>query len=256
MSCPFPGMDPYLEGSMSLHAQLVAEIARQLSPQLLPKYVAHTTERFVADGCDDVAISASIYPDVSVAPILPGDKAPATVSCSSAPLQAATVMPAAVPHTSVEIRDTRNRQLVTAIEVLSPSNKRGAGRIEYLEKRNRILLSSAHLLEIDLVSQGERVPMQEPLPAARYFVILSRANRRPIVDVWPIRLEDELPTVPIPLMGEDPDARLDLGAAFAAIYDLLGYRYQADYTQPPPAPLDEQEAAWVQERLSATGWSE
>jgi hypothetical protein len=31
MPSPFPGMDPYLEGSMNFHHQFSAEIARQLS---------------------------------------------------------------------------------------------------------------------------------------------------------------------------------------------------------------------------------
>ena len=49
MPSPFPGMDPYLEGSMNFHHQFSAEIARQLSPKLLPKYVAVMAERFVLD---------------------------------------------------------------------------------------------------------------------------------------------------------------------------------------------------------------
>jgi hypothetical protein len=55
MPSPFPGMDPYLEGSrwLGVHSQLCAEIARQLSPRLRPKYVALTNERFVLDTPDD-----------------------------------------------------------------------------------------------------------------------------------------------------------------------------------------------------------
>jgi hypothetical protein len=51
MPSPFPGMDPYLEGSlwMSVLAQLTAEIARQLSPRLRPRYVALTRERTVPE---------------------------------------------------------------------------------------------------------------------------------------------------------------------------------------------------------------
>jgi Protein of unknown function (DUF4058) len=49
MPSPFPGMDPYLEGSfwMSVHTPLAVEIARQLSRRLSPCYVALTTRRFV-----------------------------------------------------------------------------------------------------------------------------------------------------------------------------------------------------------------
>ena len=96
-----------------------------------------------------------------------------------APLELATIIPSPIPHVTVEIRDTANRQLVTAIEVLSPINKRGDGRAEYLAKRRRILLSTAHLLEIDLLRQGQRVPMQQPLPRSPYFIFLSRGEKEP-----------------------------------------------------------------------------
>ena len=76
-----------------------------------------------------------------------------------------TIMAESVPQLTVEIRNTENRQLVTAIEVLSPWNKRGDGYKEYLSKRRRLLHSTAHLMEIDLLREGERVPMRQPLPA-------------------------------------------------------------------------------------------
>jgi len=78
----------------------------------------------------------------------------------AAPLKLATAMPELVPQVSVEIRDTANLQLVTAIEVLLPANKRGEVRQEYLPKRGRLLQSSAHLLQIDLLRDGSRVPMR------------------------------------------------------------------------------------------------
>src|SRR5438132_9033972 len=69
MPSPFPGLDPYLEGSrwLGVHSQLCAEIARQLAPRLRPKYVALTNERFVLDTPDDVGIAPrSVYPDTGV----------------------------------------------------------------------------------------------------------------------------------------------------------------------------------------------
>jgi hypothetical protein len=213
MPSPFPGMDPYLEGSswMNIHAQLSAEIARQLAPKLRPRYLALITERFVRE------------------------------------------TPEAVPHLSVEIRDRANRQLVTAIEVLSPMNKRGEGRDEYLTKRRHSLLSTAHLLEIDLLREGQRIPMLKPLPPAPCFVFLSRAESRPITEVWPIPPDAPLPVVPIPLLPGDPDVPLDLQLALTTLYDLLGYDLAVDYTRPPEVPLRPEAAAWVEARLRAAG---
>lgn len=119
-----------------------------------------------------------------------------------------------MPHFTVEIRDRANRQLVTAIEVLSPTNKRSEGYAEYLAKRRRLMVSSVHLLEIDLLRLGQRVPMRQPLPSAPYFVFLSRAPDRPIIEVWPVSLAEPLPVVPVPLLPGDADVPLDLQQAF------------------------------------------
>ena len=247
---PFPGMDPYLERSLrtTFLFALGAEIVRQLAPRLRPRYLVLPVERFLIDTTDDIAITTSIYPDVGVAKGARESPAAYGASTLTGPLHLATVIPEAVPHMSIEIRDTAGRQLVTAIEILSPTNNRSEGRIECLSKRRRILISTAHLLEIDLLRQGQRVPMQQPLPPADYFVFLSRAGDRPMIDVWPVALTQPLPTIPIPLLPNDPDMLLDLQQAFAAVYNLLGYDLAIDYTRSPDVPL-EGEAALVAERL-------
>ena len=51
------------------------------------------------------------------------------------------------------------------------------GRDEHLAKRRRILLGTAHLLEIDLLRNGSRVPLGGRLPPLPDFVFLSRADR-------------------------------------------------------------------------------
>src|SRR5258708_1463446 len=101
MPSPFPGMDPYLEGSLwtTVHAELAVEMARQLAPRLRPHYLALPQKRFVL---------ANVEPDDGVG----------------------VSMPEPIPQFSVEIRDTEQRRLVTDIEVLSPTNK-GSGREEY-----------------------------------------------------------------------------------------------------------------------------
>ncbi len=254
MPSPFPGMDPYLEGSLwtTIHSQFSAEIARQLAPKLRPRYLALTTERFVFSMPECVAVAtSSIYPNVGVSETDFAMSGGSQAAVATAPLRLATAMPEAVPHLTVEIRDTANRQLVTAIEVLSPTNKRGDGRDEYLNKRRRLLLSSAHLIEIDLLREGQRVPMRDPLPAAPYFVFVSRAEERPIIDIWPITLHQSLPIVPVPLLPGDADVPLDLQRALTNVYDLLGYDLAVDYSRAPEVPLGARDAAWAEERLKA-----
>lgn len=141
--------------------------------------------------------------------------------------------------------------MVAVIEILSPINKRGEGRQEYLTKRRRILLSSAHLLEIDLLREGERLSMQQPLPPVPYFVFLSRTERRPLTEIWPIHLDESLPIVAVPLLPGDADVPLDLQEAFTASYDLIGYALVVDYQQPPVIPLPAVYSAWARERIAA-----
>lgn len=254
MPSPFPGMDPYLEGDLwtTVHAQLSVEIARQLVPKLRPRYLALTNERFVPDVPEGIAITThSTYPDVGVVETGLAASRGGETGASSPPLRLATLMPDSVPHINVEIRDRANRQLVTAIEVLSPTNKRGDGRVEYLAKRQDLLLSDAHLIEIDLLRQGHRVPMQQMLPSVSYFVFVGRSENRPITEVWPITLHDPLPSIPVPLLQGDADVILDLQLAFTNVYDLGGYDLAVDYTQPPDVALPPDLGKWADERLRA-----
>ena len=51
MLSPFPGMAPYLEGSLwtALNHSLATEIVHQLAPKLRPCYEALPVKRFVMD---------------------------------------------------------------------------------------------------------------------------------------------------------------------------------------------------------------
>lgn len=256
MPSPFPGMDPYLEGASwgDVHTQLSAEIARQLTPRLRPRYLARTTRRFVMEIQSGVAVTlAGVYPDVGVLRERVSPAYGASAQTKTRPLRMATVLPEPVPLITVEIRDVAERRLVTAIEVLSPTNKRGEGRQEYLGKRQRLLLSDVHLIEIDLLRAGERLPMRSPLPSVPYFVFLSRAGQRPFTDVWPISLDEPLPTIPVPLLPGDADVELDLQSAFTSVYDALGYDLEIDYARPPEVPLEPEWAPAADAILVAAG---
>jgi hypothetical protein len=80
--------------------------------------------------------------------------------------------------------------------------------------------------------------------------MLSRAQRRPSVQVWPIQLNARLPVIPAPLLEPDPDAPLDLGAAVRTVYDRGAYGAEIDYRQPVPPPgLPPDAEAWVNDLL-------
>lgn len=152
----------------------------------------------------------------------------------------------------LEIRDRARNDVVTVIEVLSPSNKAvGPNREQYLAKVHRVLASSTSLVEIDLLRAGPRMPWQR-IPICDYCLIVSRPENRigddPRADCWPLRLRDPLPVITVPLRPGDREPTLDLQAMLHRIYDAAGYQlfiYDAD----PDPPLPEADAAWAEQVL-------
>lgn len=262
MPSPFPGMDPYLEGEMwqEFHERLANQISAQLIPLLKPKYVAFLAKRYVRNRPSPTimsieAVTRPLYPDAPI--VHPGGglalaPPPAQMSGAAAimqPFEVVSPVDEETPVLGLEIRDTANRRLVTAIDILSPVNKLGEGAREYHERRLELLKTPTHLLKLDLIRRGHRIAVEGRLPPAPYYIYLSRFQRRPITEVWPVQLHERLPLVPVALLPPDPDVILDLQAAVDACFELVGYEHLLDYTQPPPPPLSPDEAAWVQARL-------
>lgn len=254
MPNPFPGMDPYLEGPLwpTVHNNLVEEIARQLAPKLRPKYLALTSERVVVSLPDELELGQRQIriPDVGIF-YKSGSAGTALGTELSAPLVLEALVPEEIRQTFVEIRDVADRKLVTCIEVLSLTNKRGDGLSEFKQKRQEILAGPTHYLEIDLLRTGERFPVASVLPFLPYFVFLSRAGRRPRIEVWPIAFEQPLPTIAVPLLKSDGDISLDLQLAMQSIYELFGYDQAVDHSQPPMVPLSAEQQAWADRLLQA-----
>jgi hypothetical protein len=163
------------------------------------------------------------------------------------------LVPEPIEQTFVEIRDTLNRQLVTAIEVLSMTNKRGDGLVEYQRKRREMLAGPAHFIEIDLLRAGQRFPVEGTLPSAPYFVFLSRQNRRPRAELWPIALECALPTVIVPLLPGDDDVELDLQVVLTTVYHAYRYGQPEEHQGDTLPPLSPEQMVWVEEKLRAAG---
>ncbi|HEV8061435.1 MAG TPA: DUF4058 family protein, partial [Gemmataceae bacterium] len=255
MASPFPGMDPYLEGARwpGFHHELATEIRRQLTPLLLPRYYADTSTYFLVDTGEEVEIAQNIYPDVGVLEKTDRQHSKSPLAIAEAPVQLRLVLPHRRPHSQIEIRDLQKNRLVTAIEFLSPTNKRAPGRKQYLRKRLRILQSRAHLIELDLLRRGRRLPWSGNPPPASYYVYLSRAEKRPEIGIWPLALPDRLPVIPVPLLNDDPAVPLDLQQAVNAVYDSCRYDLLLNYGDGPDVPFASTEMAWVDQMLREKG---
>ena len=151
-------MDPYLESPEffhDLHILLIAQLTELLNAGLPEGFSARMEER-VYVGSDD-----PYDPDVAVVRFSTAPNLPTFVGIARA-LPSPTA-PRRIPLARREERLQHllittargRRQVVTAIEVLSPINKRGAGRDQYLEKQSQFLQSEVHLIEIDLLRRGK-----------------------------------------------------------------------------------------------------
>lgn len=230
-------MDPYIEAQAwrDFHAEMITGIRAALTPLLTPKYAARIEERIYID--EEVAAPQTRYPDIAIETAQPdAPHAGVGVAAAIQPALLSVPMTAEYRERFLEIRLLPNRQLVTVIELLSPTNKRAnsVGRRAYLRKRRQVLNARVNLVEIDLVLQGERMPTNEPLPEGDYFALVARGQQLPIVEVYAWKLGQPLPTIPIPLLPDDPDAPLDLQAVYESVYQRARYDVQLDFSQPLP----------------------
>lgn len=257
MPSPFPGMDPYLESPEffhDVHILLIAQLTEILNTHLPEGFSARMEER-VYVGSDE-----PYDPDVAVLRLGSAPNIP-TASGSLAVAIRPTALPRRIPLSiweerlqHIEIVTARGRRrVVTAIEVLSPVNKRGKGRDQYLEKQRALLQSPVHLIEIDLLRGGQHsVAVDATLLREEtdwdYLVCLHRAGTN-MVECWDIRLPEALPEIPIPLTSDQPDLTVDLQAAFDALYDKGPFRREIDYTTSPTPRLKSATASWADQLL-------
>ncbi len=257
MTSPFPGMDPYLESQThwsGFHHLLADEIMAQLNAILSDKYYA---ELEIKTSLEEVGISRThlIYPDVAVLEVEPSETAP---SKSGGTVLPAPVQRVALPEThrrlrTIQVYLTDDKTLVTTLEILSPANKFGQGRLQYRQKRERILHSHVHLVELDFLRAGQRPGWEviDPPLETDYVCLVNRADDSParLSEIWPIALNEPLPMLPIPLLIPDPDIILNLGEVMPQIYRRAAYARRIDYSQPvPPPKLRPEIAAWLRQR--------
>lgn len=266
MPSPFPGMDPYLETPSvfpDFHDGFIFCLREAIQPGLPEPYYAalgrrawvEVSERFVG-------------PDVNV--IAPQSQRRSSRSdfsaIESATLDVTRPVVVTVPHdeqseSTIEIYIGRgsDRRLVTAIELLSPINKRFGekGRDLYLRKQAELLDSQSHLVEIDLLRGGTHttaVPedrLRQNVPSFAYHVCSHHFDHFEDFLIYPIQLANPLPTISIPLLPGDGEVPVSLQQVFGRTYAAGPYHREIDYSEVVPLPkLTTEQMQWVNERVA------
>jgi hypothetical protein len=262
MPSPFPGMDPYLETPEifpDFHDSVITYLREALQANLPAPYFAALGRRVWIE-----VSRRSVDPDVQIQRARVGVQLPrSAVAGSSAIATQPIARPLMVkvehdefrePFVEIYTRTDEGKRLVTSIEVLSLSNETPGeqGRELYVRKQKEILASKAHLVEIDLLRAGEHVSAV-PLEAAiavcgafDYHVSVHRFDDQETFFVYPIRLEEHLPPVAIPLLPSDAPITLDLQAVFDRCYDAGPYSREVRYGEDRIIPaLDPDQATWL-----------
>lgn len=269
MPSPFPGMDPYLENPdewPGFHNSFATHLYEALNRDLPSGYYAQIDRRTEV-GLTGGEITRTIRPDVSVrdTPAAGGKAVVLSDSRTISPSVRIVLDAEPAELAFVEIRDARaSHEVITLIELLSPSNKRsGRDRRRFLRKRAEALRSRTSLVEIDLLRTGRRVwrtrsggaDLRTLDPQPDYIVTISRAWEREApfrLEVFPAFLREALPVISVPLRHGESETPLDLQRCFTDTYDAGPYRRGAvDYTKPPVPPLPEEHRDWAAERIAA-----
>ncbi len=260
MKSPFPGMDPYIEGCCwgDFHSVFIQCWREAVADQLPDGFDAEITE-YVSVVTPEER-SRRISPDVLVIQTNESDASRASAGSARAEGGVAVLEPVEVAleylerlrWPFIEIKRLADEKVIAVLELLSPSNKSGEDRIEYLRKRESIFRSDAHLVELDLLLGGKRLPMHEDLPPGDFYAVVSRSDRRPICDVYAWALPRELPVVPVPLIEPHADLRINLSSVFGVAFERGRYHRRLKYKSPPSALVRPEIADWVR-KVAAVG---
>ncbi|MDB5312442.1 MAG: hypothetical protein JWO38_6644 [Gemmataceae bacterium] len=261
MPSPFPGMDPWLERPMTfpaLHNNLITYLQAALKVLLPRGYVATGANRVWIDP------QARREPDVGVfgPPDPPGGVAAATLTGAGLLAVAADPVSDPVEEPYLEIVSGEDDRLVTAIEVVSLSNKKtgDTGRTSYQQKQGEYRASGVNLVEIDLLRGGAHataVPegrLRAAAGAFDYHVCITAVEVPRQFLVAPVRLADRLPTIPVPLDPGVQPVMLDLQTVFDRCYDEGPFADLARYDRRrPDPPLTPDQQVWAEGILRAKG---
>jgi hypothetical protein len=241
-------MNPYLEQSRiwrDFHTRVLVHFAAALTQRLAGRYFVELEESLYIDPTSD---EPRLFAVADTAVAEDEDRADDQGGVATALVVApVTVKVPGITKKKVRrllVRDSNSQEVITVIELLSPSNKAaGADRNKYLEKRGEVLTSRTNFIELDLLRGGTRLPING-LPECDYYALVSRWRERPNMGLWPVKLREPLPTIPIPLRWGEAEPLIELKPVLDQTYDGAGYARRI-YRTPPEPPLSPADAEWA-----------
>jgi len=254
MPSPFPGIDPYIQLPAfwpDFHSTFINYWREAIADALPDNYEAGIGERVYLIEHEPDACKLT-FPDVAITDV--DRDSPRMDVTGVATLEQVTIPLTILDgprETYIEIIHRPDRSLVTALELLSPANKNQPGRTEYLAKRNAKLYQNVHLVELDILRGGQRLPLTKALPHGDAYYFLSREEQRPDCQVYSWMLARELPVLPVPLRAPDADVLIDLATVYNTAYDRGRFQKRIDYRGAPPTQLTADEIVWAQAVLGA-----
>src|SRR6266498_5350153 len=243
MGSPFPGVDPFLEGQgvwADFHHTFISTWRELVMRKLPSNYVARVQEHVYLDRSRGEEAGERV-PDVAVVQTGPHGRSPtpggAAITLEPTVLQ--NIMDDPIREGFIEVQRRSDDSVVGVLELLSRTNKSGAGRGEYLVKRDALLQQSIHLVEVDLLLKGPRLPLRQRLPDGHFYAYVSRADRRPDCEVFHWTIREPLPKIPIPLEPPDADVTIDLQEVFDITFSRVPFDALVNYAKPIGLSLSE-----------------
>ncbi len=257
MPSPFPGMDPWLEQRKlfpGFHNSFIAKLCDELNRHLPPQFYADTATRVLVQ--TELGTSWR-EPDVSVLNTTPHDLDVQNIALFAANPRAVVLeLPDDdVQEWLIEVRQADDSEnLVTAIELLSPSNKAG-DRTAFCAKQRGLLQHGVNLVEIDFLRGGQHstnLPLEQALLNCErfdYHIVTTLAAVPTRVVFYPVTLQQDLPTIAIPLHAGAAPVNIQLQTVMNETYDAGVFLRRIDYSKPPEPPLNPEQQAWVNSLL-------
>jgi len=250
MTNPFPGIDPYVESQhywQDFHTRFLTYTSDAINDQLPDHYEARFEERFTIASYHT---EGDVRPDVAILRDESASRSPRSTTTTLELAEPVTIpLPVLIAEEIterwLELRRREDRSVVAVIELLSPSNKVGDGWGRYLTKRGLLIAEPIHLIELDFLIGGLRLPMARPLPPGHFYAFVARAERRLNCSVYAWTIRQRLPTIPIPLDPPDLDLTLDLAALYTTAYDRGRYARSIRREKPLDLPLGLDDLAWI-----------